>query len=445
MLVVMEACLTPGCDYQARWAFDFFIQVCAPMLENYGSQRFWNQHVLQACFADRCIKHLVVAAAGLGSHRFIDTDDSNKQLVFLSHYGLALKLLSQARDPDYGLMLMACLLLILCDEFQQNSYAALQHLMAGRKILAAWNRANHPWQYSTVEELGAIFSKLELHTGEFNQEVLPQFSRWPLPSKQYGEVNIQHFADTIPRGFITSIEDAAESLQTVAFECTSLQLDGNPPQTRFQMVPPLTQQLNDWLDDFQLFEENLLPAYASASSVSLRLLRSYHLAQHVLSRCAPFTQESAFDSYCGNLEHLVVSAGLLFPSTTVRLIPILFLVATRYRDASFRRRAHYMLRQCGLDGQILAKIAFRAIRIEEKTVDEPIVCTDVPETSRIRLVKLTFDASTGNYILYYRRFPYADTAGPLEQTSIPTQGFSWTEGNRTSDHAVSAAPAVSFF
>lgn len=476
LLVVINSpgAVSSQCDREAVMAFKFFVQFCAPGMLNYGSYYFWNERVLQACHVDESIKHLTIAASRLGKYRMFQQQQpcrqvpSDQDTVFLWHYGKALKLLSRSKNPDPGFLLMACLLLILCDEFQENSFAAIQHVIAGRKILAACRPTGlspSPQRSSgsnaaAIAELDQIFSRLELHTSEVYTMARPQSMSWWSKFCK-GEAPIVA-ADNLPlyypsldrRQLWTRIEEAARALQEIGFECTALQLDGSPPQTRFQIVPDLTDKLNAWLDQLAAFESSMCAYLTSAMLTDLHLLRAYHLCLHVLSRCAPFRQggEAAFDAYPGTLEHVVVSCSLLMRRRRARLMPMLFLVATRYRNASFRRRAIDMLRQCGLDGQILAKIALRVVRLEESGLVAPIVSSDIPLANRIRLVNVGFDgASTGSYLLRFTRHPYRTSSGsqdgnedknsvPLEHTALSTQACFWPVPStpQTSSHAVSS-------
>ena len=411
-LIALDYPVPSQCDHEALTAFQFFNEVCAPALLNYGSQYFWNQLVLQACYMDESIKHLTIAASRLGSNRLMRSKDAtlSDDGVFLSHYGRALRLLGRSHNPDPVFLLIACLLLILCDEFQDNSFAALQHLIAGRRILATYQSADAARRRNTaIEELGPIFAKLELQTGEVYSQVKPTSDHWALHNtrKTWLRGDIQHFAKSPDTGVTwESAEGAAQALQDIAFECTSHLLSGCPPHTRFHTVPNLTAHLNAWLDAYTAYETTVYTHPTPITVTEFHLLRTYHLCLHVLSRCAPFNQELAFDSYASNLEHVIVSCGFLVRAAAkARLIPVLFFVATRYRDASFRRRAVEMLRLCGVDGTILAKIALKVVRIEERGVSEAIVCSDIPEEHRIRLVDVLFAADSASYILRFKRRP----------------------------------------
>ncbi|KAK5222109.1 hypothetical protein LTR72_006366 [Exophiala xenobiotica] len=440
----------PECHSVSRRAFQYFHQVCAPALMNYGSQFFWNQLVLQACHHDESIKHLIIAASCAGARnendlpRRVSTAPNDGSHVYLFHYGRALKLLSHANSPDPGLVLMACLLLILCDELQQNSFAALQHMLAGRKILSSCSpgtQHGHGHGNELINEIAPIFSQLELHTGEIHRHTMtrPPISASPRNCSTDLASSRQAMYDLTTVRF-GDLDAAAEFLSLIAKDCASLRLDGSPPQTRFHVVPALTTRLNDWLNRFTAFEPINQPHW-SATRRKQQLLRLYHGCLVILSRCAPFDQETAFDAYLSNIEQLMIGCSHMISYTTTRLIPILFFIATRYRSASCRRRAIELLRMCGVDGQILAKVAFKVVKIEEKKVHDPITSSNIPEPNRIRLVDLDIDASGEFYILRFRRFPYREPA-PLDFATVPTQGVSWKSGKINSMHAASLSKAV---
>lgn len=430
----------PECHSVSRRAFQYFHQVCAPALMNYGSQFFWNQLVLQACHHDESIKHLIIAASYAGARSEMNmtcsvTAAPNDGSLYLSHYGRALKLLSHAKSPDPGLVLMACLLLILCDELQQNSFAALQHMLAGRKILSSCSSGIRGQGNEIINEIAPIFSQLELHTGEIYRHTMTQPPSLAIPRNSLHDLTpSRQSIHELPTARFADLDAAAESLSQIARDCASLRLDSLPPQTRFHVVPALTIRLNDWLNRFTAFEPTNEPHW-SATRTKQQLLRLYHGCLVTLSRCAPFDQETAFDAYLSNIEQLMIGCGHMISYTTTRLIPILFFIATRYRSASCRRRAIELLRTCGVDGQILAKIAMKVVKIEEKKVDEPITSSDIPETNRIRLVDLDIDARGEFYILRFRRFPYREPA-PLDFAAVPTQGFSWNSDMINLTHPV---------
>ncbi|PCG89789.1 Hypothetical protein PENO1_102650 [Penicillium occitanis (nom. inval.)] len=152
-------CATPtgraACEVRSRMSYHLFVELYTPLLSDYGTAGFWNEIVLQASAADESIKHLIIAASSLtASASPVSTSSSpsstssiaelspgysheKKNVSFLLHHGRALQLLSHASQPSITIILIACVLLAICDELQHQSTQAQVHIQAGLKILAA--------------------------------------------------------------------------------------------------------------------------------------------------------------------------------------------------------------------------------------------------------------------------------------------------------------------
>ncbi|KAF7554928.1 hypothetical protein G7Z17_g2552 [Cylindrodendrum hubeiense] len=148
-----------GCAAKSRTSLEMFSERYAPMLCGYGTPGFWHSVVLRACVANEGIKHLVIAASNLHMVSQLDLQASN--LPFLAHYGRALQVLSRAQDSDVVVILVACVLLTVCDDLQ-NRGTAQHHILAGQRILRAQNDlALRPWTNSgMLEEIVSTFSRL---------------------------------------------------------------------------------------------------------------------------------------------------------------------------------------------------------------------------------------------------------------------------------------------
>lgn len=405
--------------------FDYFHKLFAPTLLNYGGEQFWNRRLLQACQHDKAINHLVMATTGVwfrGSNVLSHGVDSPGTCInYLSHYGKALAILGRTNRPDPGVILMACLILMLCDELQQNRYGALRHLMSGRKIITSYLSRRDGCNNDIIDELVPIFSELELHTGEIYHITMAGS-----PEILKSRTTRSHVCEEVFAKF-ENVDEAVDVLYRVAVDGTSLQLDGMPPVSQFHVVPNLTLRLNDWLFRFSWSEVG--------SAEERQILRLYHSSLDTLSRCAPFNNESAFDMYLSSIEQLLIVCNRLLFSTTTGLVPVLFFVATRYRSASVRRRAIELLRFCGMDGRILASIAMKVVRIEESRVSEPVTSADVPEEDRIRLVGLHTGSSAECLLVDYRRRPYREPK-PIETVLVPIRRLSLAAGDFDPMHTV---------
>ncbi|KAI1616350.1 hypothetical protein EDD36DRAFT_133241 [Exophiala viscosa] len=442
------------CQYIARTAFQYFHEVCAPALSNYGSQSFWTKLVLQACHYDESIKHLIIAASCLGAQDYplLRSKSSTGCPLYLSHYGKALKLLSHARSPDPAVVLMACLLLVLCNELQHNTKAALQHMLAGKSILDSYAARDHPQSNAAVAEIAPVFSQLEQHAGVL--QCLDMTRSSATPSITTSTVSPESVAQIIDSGaridcqppdMFTDIDDAAISLQAVAITCvaTSPRDEASPP-TVFHTVPTPIASLDSWFDRFTAFESSIIQGPQAFLSPDHQILRMYHTTLHILSGCSPYSEETAFDTYTEMMQQLALICAQLVPLTTTRLIPILFFIATRCRNASLRRRAIEVLRQCGVDGQITARIALKVVQIEERGVEEPISRADIPEANRIKIIDVQSDILGDGYILLFRRSPYG-TNTPVQYCSVPAQTSESTDGaSRCIQPLSSVRPVLKF-
>lgn len=171
-----------ACQVRSRMSYHLFVELYTPLLSDYGTAGFWNEIVLQASAADESIKHLMIAASSLrgsslssspaGSSSSSSPSSTStiaelspayshekKNVSFLLHHGRALQLLSHAPQPSVTIILIACVLLAICDELQHRSTEAQVHIQAGLKILAA----HHPdlcLAGDILAEIASTFARL---------------------------------------------------------------------------------------------------------------------------------------------------------------------------------------------------------------------------------------------------------------------------------------------
>jgi hypothetical protein len=165
IMVVLTGSGRTECDVKSQRALHFFREICAPLLSTYGTSTLWNSLVLQACYIDESIKHLVIATSTLSYNRQFELDHSQESFLFLIHYGKALRLLSQYQRPNTAFILMACLLLAMCDELRQNVIGAHRHIEAGKRILGAYyTQKSRAMIGLEMEEISLAFSQLSSST-----------------------------------------------------------------------------------------------------------------------------------------------------------------------------------------------------------------------------------------------------------------------------------------
>lgn len=421
-------------------AYSFFVGVSAPGLVNFGSYSFWNRLVLQASFQEISIKHLIIAVSTLDMQQRSHSKSPQDEPLYVLHYGKALQQLSKAQNPDISVILIACLLFIVCDDMVQNQQSALQHIFAARGILEEYHKMPKAEYHDTVEELAPIFQRLSLQTGELDQQTLPYHTRWPYCQQLKGFTKPSVFehdyfqARSVFEGYQT-IDDASICLRQLVPSCLAPQPPWKAPASRFHVVPNVTAQLNQWLSYFDSMCGKMSAKEAAAQRISLHLLRTYHLCLNIMSRCAPFGEESLYDQYMGQLEHVVIKNGFFLtynsgeiPDMEERVLCPLFFVATHYRNVSVRRTAIGHLRRCGWSGIRLATVAEEIVKLEERGCEDAIVAADIPENRRIRALRISFPksimgrvGSASPCVLNYCISPYESPA------SVKRHTFNWPD------------------
>lgn len=374
-----------ACDQSTGYALRFFYEASAPGLTNYSSNQFWSRVVLQACLVEPCIRDLAIAAASLErSVRDTSVQDSSiDEHSFMMHYGRALKELSNHKD--IGVILIGCLLLVLCEDLQDNPYGAMIHINAGRRLLS--QHADRIDQ-QLLTDLGAIFRSLVIHSPELATEIIRIQQLVNKGTRFSSRLPYLSGSRELSSGF-RSVQEAADTLLDLR-PCTIQARQYPRPLTRFHSVPGITLKLNDWLERFNYFTYFLNEQDQASMKVVIHSLRVYHLMLEISSRCPSSDEETAYDVYANNLEGLAKRLSILSELGATHVQSILFFVACKYRDVADRRRCINLLRyqSYGPEGHLLADVAEKIAEMEELGLHRPVTCEDIPNTSRVRPHKI---------------------------------------------------------
>lgn len=106
---------------------------------------FWNPVVLQITKSEPAIKHILLAWAEL--HRRIQYDliapeEPFETEFFWQNHCQALRLLGGRKKIDVSVILMACIMFCILENFRGNRDTFLQHLMSGIRILDEYDRSS---------------------------------------------------------------------------------------------------------------------------------------------------------------------------------------------------------------------------------------------------------------------------------------------------------------
>lgn len=268
-------------------AFHFFRLVLArSSYINFGSadQRSWTTLVLQASQSDEAIKNLVIAVSTLDMRERRRFSVEKADEAFVVHYGRALKLLVHYRRPDVGVVLIACLLCVICDAYNDNWVGVKRHIAAGKKITNDCDvRRNE-----TMKELGDIVDRLERRLTEPGWNFLSWKVQWPLdhdtgaPKPRTNGVRSTWAEQKtlIAEGFI-SLSAASQALQNLVPTCLNRRGSSSPPSN----LPPqrddnVRRRLDSWLQHFT----NLTTTLTSTEQIQLHTEITILTATHTCLR-----------------------------------------------------------------------------------------------------------------------------------------------------------------
>lgn len=328
----------------------------------------------QASHAEKSVHHLVLAITYLDYHdrtmRTTPCDDAS----FARHYVEGLTLLHRS-DVSMEVLLIGALLLVICDEMRNNPFAAVQHILAGQKILNAYKPGTLKGCGSTIQQIEPIFSSLAPYPGQCR----PYPKAHQLRSKSVLDHHFRRHG--VARGF-GSIRDALQGLRDLIPQCLQVKPNCSPPSTRFHMVPNVTSNLNMWASDWDDLLQRIGNKVSHYQEI-IKYMDVIHRCLTIMSRCVPFEDEALFDKYLPNFEYVLLVAGEMTSPSDYDLVPPFFFVATRCRDPALRQRAITALRNSGWEGRRLASIAENVAMIEEHGLREVISCDDIPNESRV--------------------------------------------------------------
>lgn len=362
----------------------YFFNVTAPALRNHRTASFWNTTVLQACQQVQCIRQLAIAVASLErylrAHTGVNVTLRENEFQ-LAHYSSALKEMSTIQDV--GVVLVGCMMLVLLEDLRRAPYAALVHLRAGLQLLND-KAIDYPDSY-LVDELRSVFSKISWHQSELAGNYIRVDSVYRSKPETQSITSPPGVGANEPlRGF-TSLNHACHALKSFRSLCITPQ-PSHRPLSRFNVIPGLTEELNDWFEDFNVYHSSLSQQEQEDCKNEIHALRAYHLILKIASCSTAQDQETWYDYHDQDFDGLVAKFAVMCEMGRVNLSPLLFFVACKYRDVAGRRRAIELLRYQanGWEGVLLADVAEQIVQIEEEGLDQPVASVDVPEICRVR-------------------------------------------------------------
>lgn len=136
-----------GTDEEYR-SFQFYIEKTSNLISVYSQPYLWTVLLPQATWHQPAIKHSTIALATLHQSltSFDPTVAARENHAFMSHYNLAIRALVTEKPP-VDVVLAACVIFWVLENFNGSGEAAFDHMKAAIKILGEWKakrRSNDP-------------------------------------------------------------------------------------------------------------------------------------------------------------------------------------------------------------------------------------------------------------------------------------------------------------
>ena len=354
------------------------------------------------------------------------------------------------------IVLISCLLFLCLENFQHNSLIAVQHLQSGLNILQDWRqtqrRSPKPQaseSESIIEEyLAPVFARMDLHV----DTLIEDYSRRTRIRSQ----NISH-GDGVPlppaKFFsMRQIRDCVEL--ELRYHLRLLGLDTSSTSRRMLDDEKLTELWNRITEIFEKLDA-MVSAMAFRNTDILRAvayLKIIYYTDKIMLQTSSYHNEKALDTHTEDFRQILfwcqdyvrcgtqdVSPIKFSFQLDLGIVHICFGVASRCRDPFVRRQAIRQLRASrrreGLwDSHMAANIAERIVAIEEQGLGEVRTSHDVPESRRIQILRVKYDANGSAHVsrsdggdgqgrndgsacmaLEWIRYPYVEGAIPKEE------------------------------
>ncbi|MCJ1258184.1 hypothetical protein MMC24_006015 [Lignoscripta atroalba] len=404
----------PGVGFHGREWFEVFRSQTAQDLPGLFRTDFWGD-VLQVSHSEPAVLHASVALGALYQKSVMDDmsiptqDMTNRLLQFsIKQYNKAVNLLNERVTATQDrtsceILLMTCIL-FFCLELLRGHYGtAMLHLHNGRNILydflsqgrhvAPGNILILPSTSQSIEcGLVEVFARLDIQSTSFGSEA-PQYHLLTEKSAPSAEIRIPEF--------FASFLEARQNLDMLMNAILRF-LGGTPDPTYHNSAnlgavtqrDRLLHRLQEWLQAFEKFWQNLPPSTNPSDAQRTALLRLHHRLVHVkLSVCLSCGVETSYDHFTADFEAIISSAADLLGvgnatttgpappprlpkfSLDIGLIQPLYFTAIKCRVPHLRRRALSALsstphREGMWDAALLATVAARIIQLEETGFEE---------------------------------------------------------------------------
>ena len=406
-------------DEKERRSFDFFRNHTATVFAGYFDTSFWERLILQVSHSEPAVRHAVVA---LGSfHECLNVGDEGSVSKVDVHNDFQYSLQQYARslaclrnlfldkpDQQIDVILICCILFISFESLQGNYEPMACHLQSGSKIISHW-QSKHSSNKSAI----------------FSDELLPMFMRLTVQVKSLFDTPLLIFdhgdsRSTTPLDSFTCLGQARDALYHQMNKILNFdQMTGGPtawllsiekgPEEVAAALDTKNEYntgLQQWLTAFDNFflrsSETMNNRELSASIV----LKIHHLSAWLVLAACHLIYQCEYDSLIPQFKKIVsLSESLIMASEAststigkssfgidLGVVAPLYFTASRCRDPVIRRKAVQLLalprREGTWDSKGAALVASKLIEVEEDRLGIIHSAADVPESARVRELKV---------------------------------------------------------
>lgn len=422
-------------------AFDFFRKESATRLGGLFESDFWNRLVLQASHKEPTIRHGVIALGSLLEsveqlHPDSAGEGSSRNKFALQQCNRAIGELKQDLcangQRSIEMVLISCIIFICFESIQGSYEAALTHLQSGLLIFRDWQVANKDSSpYGTP-------ASSRYHKG-IDSEITQILARLNLQAITFIDTHLFHgglimsdaviVVDSVPGSFhsINEARDWLDGCMSSMFQSTlaayfSQQLDITTSQPQPLASHKSLDVLLQWSDAFDAFVKRSEMPLSSKELQGATLLEIRYRIARILIMTGLGPRETDFDAFYPDFDKIVSLASALINDSGLLdfsearnhysfeqgIVSPLYLVASRCREPSIRRRALSLLsavprQECLWNSQMLSRIAKKIILLEEEEEDSDdlTVSTGRQATIRLAVLQATIDSEKRQVLMEF--------------------------------------------
>ena len=439
--------------------FQIFRNQTVSAMPGLFTSSLWERVILQACHQEEFIRDAAVAIGALSTcgRKLVEDNRAAPQAMVatgdyrfaLRQYGRAVKSMRERlsnEEENLRIVLIGCLMVVCFEGLQGNSFQALEHAVAGHKLLQGWlARRSYsqsrkegiasPEELTVEDDLVQAFSRLDLQVmtyvdprpldvhkslkneGDETMRQMPWMFENVDEARLYWELvqrRTSHFiacaaaqsADTVnpvPRTLV----DMGTGAPLVNFHADSDIYKSIPvdliPGELGSDYRRYSAEIARWFGAFSLFYDGIKKEDDAKIWAAASLLKIHAKAMEVMLLSALFGNECSLDRFLPSYKEIVSTAKEIsmyslyqssnYVSFDLGIVNPLRLVGKWCREPTLRREAIRILRESkpreGLyDGLVMAKVQEWVMTIEEEGILENGF---IPEESRAKITHVKID------------------------------------------------------